>query len=202
MGRWGLLPNLLLLLAPATVLAAGGARVECHDGVGVLIGAEAGYIALDGDVYLVFDDRGVLERPDLGDALWLTPDEVCERLGRGIGYVLPAPHPGEDPKPTPGVVTPPARPMRAEQHVRPLALPPGLGRPLPRPAQEPGPIPAVDPIDVEAVGADRSLGATPPPSPALATAGCDAAPAARPSAGALLFAAAALGLLRRKGGAR
>jgi hypothetical protein len=204
MKRWGLLPNLLWLLAPAAALASGGARIECHDGVGVLIGADAGFIALDGDVYLVSDDRGVLARPQVGGPRRLTPDEVCERLETDVGYVLPAPHPGEDPKPAPGAVAPLSRPMQAERQVRPLNLRgAGLDRPLPLPAQEPGPIPAVDPIDVDVVAADRSVDALAPVRGGIVAAGCEAAPAARPSAAALLFAAAAaLGLRRRRGGAR
>jgi hypothetical protein len=204
MRRWGLLPNLLWLLAPATALASEGARIECHDGAGVLVGADAGYISLDGEVFLVLEDHGAFARPDAGRRSWLTPDEACEHLEMGVGYVLPAPHPGEEPKPTPGAVTPPSRPMRAERGVRPLGLRDGgFSRPLPAPAHEPAPIPADVTIDVDVVESERVIGAVAPSAGAVAAAGCEAMPASRPSAAALLFAAAAaLGLLRRKGGAR
>lgn len=192
---------LLAALTPASALAAERARVECREDVAVLIGTDAGWIALDDEVVFVVQDRAALDRvegepgPDV-----LTAREVCDLLDAAVGYVLPAPHPGEDdPIPLPGEVVPaappppplgdkrgvnargPARPQLPSPTMPGASGPPDVVSTAPT-GDEPAPLPAVV--------AQRSTAPR-----ATAAAGCQASPAASPAAPALPALFSLLGLL-------
>jgi hypothetical protein len=195
-------------MLPATALA--GARVECHDGTGVLVGADEGLISIDDALYRVVAeaiDAQTEGRYD-GSLPVLTPDDVCKRIDGDIGYVLPAPYAGPDgPFPTSGSDVPPPPPTdpvgggRGHSGGRDGVAPQGLPRVVfafsdRRPAAPVEHGHAADPAPQSAWSADEPA---PLPARQALDAGCAAAPVAGDAPTALLLLLGALALGHRRG---